>query len=152
MRPELGRGDYIRLLERFYGFYEPWEESMRSSDWLDGRRKTPLLAADLAFFGRHPAALPRCSELPRAANAAETVGVMYVLEGSTLGGQLLSRHFERLLSVRPGAGGTFFAGYGAGTGSMWRAFCERAERDGDALESVGPALQTFDILHGWLTA
>ena len=125
---------------------------MRGSDWLHEREKTPLLAADLAFFARDLAELPRCSELPSAATPAQVAGVMYVLEGSTLGGQLLSRHFERLLSVRPGAGGAFFAGYGARTGSMWRGFCERAERDGDVVESVGPALQTFDILHGWLTA
>ena len=53
--------------------------------------------------------------------------MFYVLEGSTLGSQLLAAHFERLLAVRPHEGGTFFSGYGAATGSMWRAFRERAD-------------------------
>lgn len=152
LRPDLDLARYVRLLERFYGFYEPWERSAGDSDWLEDRRKTPLLRSDLLYFEREPSALALCPELPGGGTAAEMAGVMYVLEGSTLGGQLLAKHFARTLSVRPGEGGSFFAGYGARTGAMWQAFRERAEREGDAHRSIAPALQTFDILHRWLAA
>ena len=151
LRPDLTLADYTALLERFWGFYEPWERAAAPSGLLSGREKTPLLRADLVYLGSDTARLPRCPELPPTRTAAEIVGAMYVLEGSTLGGQILSRHFERHLGVRTGEGASFFNGYADRTGSMWRSFREIAERNGDPEASIDPARQTFRILHQWLT-
>ena len=68
LRPDFGRSDLIRLLERFYGYYHPCEEQIGHlpqtvQTWLADRLKTPLLAADLKFFGytdQSLTALPRC--------------------------------------------------------------------------------------------
>lgn len=121
---------YRRRLEQFYGFYKPLEERMLAheswiSPWLDinERIKTPLLAADLRALGSAPtASLPMCGNLPEFDGAPECFGCLYVLEGSTLGGQVISRHLREKLNVTPGAGGLFFDGYGPRTGSMWQQF------------------------------
>lgn len=47
---------------------------------------------------------------------------LYVVEGSTLGGQLISRHLQQHLPVLQEAGCQFFQRYGRQAGPMWRAF------------------------------
>ena len=47
---------------------------------------------------------------------------MYVVEGSTLGGQYIAKHVERRFGFRGGSGNAYFRGYGERTGSMWRSF------------------------------
>ncbi len=49
------------------------------------------------------------------------LGCLYVLEGATLGGQVISRHLAKL-GIGPENGGRFFNGYGARTGEMWKSF------------------------------
>ncbi len=75
-----------------------------------------------------PAAGPAASlDAPAAAT-----GALYVLEGSTLGGQLIGRHIAgpaRLL----GATGCLLPGHGAAAGAMWAAFRTRLDAFGDDL-------------------
>jgi len=58
---------------------------------------------------------------------SEIVGMMYPLEGSTLGGQVISKHLRRNLGLTPDHGARFFHGYGDDTESFWSAFIEFAE-------------------------
>jgi heme oxygenase len=53
---------------------------------------------------------------------AAAVGAQYVLEGSSLGGQFLSRQLFDRLQLTPERGGAYFAAYGAATGRRWQAF------------------------------
>lgn len=152
---------YRRTLERFYGFYRPLEAELQatlacSAHGLDltERLKTSLLDADLrALGGAAPDRLPVCASRPVVTDAARCFGCLYVLEGSTLGGQLISRHVRQTLGVTPETGGRFFQGYGDRTGQMWQSF--RAAVTGFV---VSPALQdaavaaakdTFQKLHRW---
>lgn len=57
------------------------------SDWAQRRRSDDLIA-DLAELGRAPDAAPGAIDF---STRAETLGAIYVLEGSRLGGALLSR-------------------------------------------------------------
>jgi heme oxygenase len=50
-------------------------------------------------------------------------GVLYVIEGSTLGGQIIVRHLERNLGLTRESGARFFHGYGADTEAHWQEFC-----------------------------
>lgn len=58
------------------------------------------LAADIEQLGKHIPVLghptPLCV-LPPPTNIAEVVGMLYVLEGSRLGGAMIGRHIERVL-------------------------------------------------------
>jgi len=159
---------YRGILERFYGFYAPLEDHLwgviattRTFD-LAGRRKTPLLRADLESLtgGAGAASLPLCSDLPPHDTVAACFGCLYVMEGATLGGQVISRHVRQVLGVTPELGGRFFHGYGDCTGLMWCAFRDAfATRSGPLAASssslfpqeevVGAANATFRRLRVW---
>lgn len=127
--------DYRALLNRFYAVHAPLEHALAAAfDWrqlgwdFDGRRKSPLLFTDLKALGATPPtglALAAGAFCP--ATLAEAVGTLYVVEGSTLGGQMISRHFTQLLGLTPETGGKFFHGYGPATGNRWREYCQWAE-------------------------
>jgi heme oxygenase len=58
------------------------------------------------------------------------IGTLYVIEGATLGGQVISRHLYRHLGFSANAGARFFNGYGdeAATQQQWTLFCQFADR------------------------
>jgi len=153
---------YRHTLARFHGFYGPLEVGMQAAGgWADrgfdvgARWKTSLLEADLRSLGvEDPAALPICADLPPHANVAAAFGCLYVLEGATLGGQIINRALEKSLGITPDAGGSFFHGYGDRTGTMWRAFRAAltafAVAPCDQDEVVEAAKDTFSKLHRWV--
>ncbi len=135
MRPQLGLAEYRELLELMLGFYEPAET--RLSEALSGRtkealslherRKTPALRLDLSTLESelgetHP--LPPCARapLPTLNGDAELLGLMYVMEGATLGGQFLSKHLAASLPEAAREALAFYRGYGAQTGARWKDF------------------------------
>jgi heme oxygenase (biliverdin-IX-beta and delta-forming) len=119
---------YADLLERMLGFYRPVEEriapyaaALPGLDW-PGRRKVPLLLADLGAVGRAPGAPQAVAPLPAVGSADDALGVLYVLEGATLGGTLIARAARARLGVTPVTGCAFFTAYGSATAARWRAF------------------------------
>ena len=160
----LTRDEYRRTLERFYGFYRPLEAKLsEAGGWtqrgldLTERQKAPHLEADLRALGvAVPADLPVCADLPPHATPAAAFGCLYVMEGASLGGQIISRSIEKTLGVTPDTGGRFFHGYGDRTGPMWQAFrtalSEFAVTIAVEDEVVGAAKHTFEKLHRWLSA
>ncbi|GAA5142351.1 biliverdin-producing heme oxygenase [Prosthecobacter algae] len=159
------RTSYLKLLEGFFTLYEPLEQRLATAmDWsaegwdYEGRRKTPWLVEDLAALGLVPqdvAALSRCVDLPDIHCPAAAVGCLYVLEGSTLGGQVITRLLGQHLDIPPDQGGSFFAGYGPETVGRWREFGTWAEawstrHPQDHPAAVQAARQTFDVFARWL--
>lgn len=156
--------EYRRLLERFFGFYAPVEAIItavieRQSVAIDfaPRLKTPHLRADLSALGlnfEQIARLPICENLPVIETAAQFFGYLYVAEGSTLGGQIISRHFTQKLNISNDNGGAFFQAYGAETGMMWRGFQTAItafdEDETHENEIVAAAIETFETLRIWM--
>ena len=157
---------YRQMLTRLLGFYAPLEQRLAGADWSrialdpERRRKWPLLVADLRALALTDAqieALPRCDDLPEARSLADALGCLYVLEGATLGGQLVRRHVAARLGLGPQNGCAFFAAYGDAVGPMWREYQQRLATlvDSGAVEAdevVGAARRTFDALTRWLDA
>ena len=122
--------NYQYRLEQFYGFYKPVEDRIYADTGpmsahlaLAKRCKTPLLEADLRTLRQYPVEqLPQCFHLPRLVSVAECFGCMYVLEGATFGGAIISRHVQMKLGVTPTTSGRFFTGYAEQTGTMWHEF------------------------------
>lgn len=154
---------YARVLEAFFGYYAPLEPLLARTAGADGqavaidrREKLPLLIADLTVLGKTSAdleALPRCTELPRVAHASHALGVLYVLEGATLGGQIICRHLSKQLRIDAQSGAAFFSGYGERTRAMWADFSQHVDRS-SSLETpalLGAAVETFDTLETWLS-
>ncbi|MET0272136.1 MAG: biliverdin-producing heme oxygenase [Phenylobacterium sp.] len=116
-------GERRALVEGFHSFHADLEAA--AAPWLSGlhglefeaRRRTPHLERDLAHYGRSPSAV--ASGLA-ADGVAAALGLMYVAEGSTLGGQVIRRHVET--SGGDMAGLSFLDPYGRETGPRWRGF------------------------------
>lgn len=162
--PELPRSDYRDFLHLFFGYYEPLETRLLAQpcwkalgfDYTE-RRKTPRLAQDLMALGDTADALKslaRCQNLPSLSTPGQALGCLYVIEGATLGGQIITRRLEAGLGLTPASGASFFSGYGAQTGSRWKDFCAMLEANtGRACrpeDILGGALQTFETLGQWL--
>ncbi len=154
-------GSYGALLQRFYGFYAPFEDRLKANDWslpgidLTPRFKCPWLAQDLESLGLGSADnVPFCKDLPDLSTASSIWGSMYVLEGSTLGGQIISRIIEKNLGITSEAGARFFHGYGARTGEMWTEFGSALTAYANNLASqeaiIVAAQETFRKLQLWL--
>lgn len=158
------RDGYRSVLARFYGFYAPVEAALSSVEGLSlalgdlaARWKTGLIARDLATLGlsaRELPALPRCADIPALPDVAHAFGCLYVLEGATLGGQIIARQIVRALGVAADCGGAFFCGYNQETGLMWRSFgaglaayATTSEREAMMLLT---ARETFCAFDRWL--
>jgi heme oxygenase (biliverdin-IX-beta and delta-forming) len=151
---------HLALLRGFHGFIRPWETAVLRSPHaalLAGREKAPLLAADLEHFGLSPAdidALPLCEELPGTDTLPDVLGSLYVIEGSTLGGQMISRHLESTLGLRDGRGYRYFQSYGAAVPARWNDFKKNllahSSPDNDG-RIIASAANTFELLHRWFS-
>ena len=160
LRMHVSLEQYRLLVPRFFGFCVEWEprvaKVIADEEFFGPRRKLHLLRKDLealGYDGPAIAALPRCSSLPPLGNLAEAMGSLYVLEGSTLGGQVISRRLERSLGLSGGLGYAFFRSYGREVNAMWRDFGERLAGVSSPLTedaSVQSAQVTFTRLHAWL--
>ncbi|MGZ0782334.1 biliverdin-producing heme oxygenase [Pseudomonas saponiphila] len=154
---------YQRLIQAYYGFYQPLEAALHASGLIpqgydtQQRLKTPTLFADLRALGLDAAsieALPRCEHLPPLASAGACLGVLYVLEGATLGGQILRREMARRLDLDADNGGAFLDVYGAATGRRWKDFLDYLGRMPDDASTrrhvVSAAQSTFACFERWL--
>jgi len=156
MQESLTKEDYKDLLLKFYRFYRPVEEKLATLDWdkvgysFERRRKVPKLEEDLRFLGAGEdlAKLEAWDRIPAINDHADGLGVLYVLEGATLGGQIINRHLRERLGVEPGAGASFFSGYGPKTGEMWKEFGQTvqtfAETNGGRERMIDSARAAFD--------
>lgn len=152
---------YSCLLERFLGIYLPLEEKIGHYPQLveygyrmNERRKTPTLMRDLASLGissQKIESLPQCPiEELRSTGAA--LGCAYVLEGSTLGGQVITRMIQANARGLPTG---FFNVYGSRTRDRWLEFTgtlrayETARHEFTDVEEG--ANSTFESFAQWLT-
>jgi heme oxygenase len=156
---------YLQLLSRLFGFYTPLETQIEtnlraqlSEAGLNERKKSHLLVADLQHLGLNRSQieqLPLCNQLPQIASTAQVFGCLYVLEGATLGGQIIRKEALRQLGFTAENGCSFFAGYGDRTMTMWRSFGESAEafvtRHPDSEDAVvSTAKDTFVRFGEWV--
>ena len=157
MQPNLDRATYVDCLGKWYGVIAAWEEQASSfaPDWLLPllltRSRRPLLALDLAWFGVL-APLGR-SALPSLRDLPSLLGAMYVIEGSSLGGQIIARHVETALFLTPGQGDSFFRGHGSQTGPLWKEFCEmlKTQVPDDQTDTViASAKRMFATVRFWM--
>lgn len=168
MSPALTRETYARIVAGFYGFYRGWEDRAAQAiaaaggpiDMFEARRKAETLACDLRSLGwsaDQVRTVPVCAsaDLPPTESFADVLGTWYVLEGSTQGGQIISKRLEEQLGLRDGVGYAYFRGAGPETMSRWRAFKSMldAAMTADAHASVvASASTTFERLSHWLSA
>ena len=157
LKPQLerlsGKDQYGRLLRRFYGFYHPVQQlalqkiSPLTLHDKESRNTSELILKDLQSMGFSIENIPLSDELPSLENEAEAMGVMYVLEGSNLGGKIIRKMLltNSLLDVSDDSV-NFFNGYGEDTRTKWLSFLDGLETQDDhetVLRSARSGFQTF---------
>ncbi len=151
---------YRAALVSLYGFirgWEAWSELNAPGElhaMLSERRRSHFLEADLLYFGEYPST---CHYMPADKNFADKagfLGAMYVIEGSSLGGQYIACHVEKVLNLTAGQGDAYFRGYGERTGSMWREFQQvlAAVPEDEAEAVIAAAKNTYEAFGKWLIA
>ena len=169
MDAHLSRSDYQRHLEKMWAFWAAlagelgrWAGAFEAAGFaLDLPTSLGLLEADLKFLGRVDIrAVPPLSPsgTPILDTEGKAWGALYVVEGSALGGQVLTRELGPRLGLTERAGLAFLSRGGASPGARWRAFGTaleaRARTEDEAGRSgiVEGARATFDGLRAWLRA
>jgi heme oxygenase len=165
MREDFTLDEYLKLLSRFYSFYKSFEEKLSSAIKEFGvefnhheRLNTPKLIADLTNLGIAESEISKIDSfenLPKLDSAERVFGALYVIEGSTLGGQVISRHLKQKFDLDETNGAAFFSGYGKETGKMWNGFREAvtafAEKSSNHEEIIAGANETFEKIGKALT-
>jgi heme oxygenase (biliverdin-IX-beta and delta-forming) len=147
------REHYARVLQVFDAFLARWEPAVAAAlptargEWLQARSRRPFLRHDLQALGAD--SLDAAIDLPAFARPPAAWGSLYVIEGSALGGQVITRHLAEA-GLHRGNGAAYFHGWGDATGGMWREFRALLEAElagpGDIAQACSAACDTFDLL------
>lgn len=153
---------YANVVRGFREFLAEWEPRVhdalpgRLRGWYEARRRAPFAAEDLEHLGLLAPSMTAAParEAVRALplrSVPEVFGSLYVIEGSALGGQVITPMLQRHLGLTPGQGASYFHGFGERTGAMWRDFrlvaADEVGDDEDALHAAcDSARRTFDAL------
>ena len=168
------RNLYRNLLNAFAGFYREIEKELSFFQhqlstygiYLEERLKLKMILMDLKSlekdfigeeqsednFGPHRIKI-QIKAQKKINNIHQAMGTLYVLEGSTLGAQIIYSQLIKHQMIGPqGEGGRFFLAYGQNTSQKWNQF--KAALDTFALEDrcllLKAAQETFEDLRDYL--
>lgn len=120
--------EYVKLLQIFYGFFGALEKKIKQyiskeqlPDYTE-RRKTESIANDIKIMAGTIPEKAKEPELPEIKDNLQALGALYVIEGSTLGGKIISQMMVKQLNLPDNKGVSFFSGYGSDTERMWNSF------------------------------
>lgn len=160
MKSMRSANDYVELLRIFYSYFGGLEQQIKPyiniatlPDHND-RRKTVAIADDLATLGGKLPDVAVGEELPAINNELEALGALYVIEGSTLGGKIISQMLQKHLNITDGSGLSFFNGYGDNTQQMWDVFKTNlnnaVKTPADEAVVLNAANETFSKFKQWI--
>ena len=145
-------GDYVLLLTRMLAFHRAADTSLRDPRWarswteigieLVAHERAGLIERDLLDLR----AAPQSVTTPplELESFAEALGCLYVVEGSSLGGQLIAPSIVRVLGSVPTA---YYSGTGRQHPAPWRslqaALSKYSELHSDHDGVVDGAIKTF---------
>lgn len=117
---------------------------------IESRRKLAMIEKDLNFI--NAPIQKKESIFDDTYSVAFALGILYVVEGSSLGGRFLMKNINAVLADR--ATTNYFAGYGKHTGSSWKQFLDYlndyVDRKDCAEETISGAIYGFKAIHAQL--
>ncbi|BFU90574.1 MAG: hypothetical protein NTAFB01_17610 [Nitrospira sp.] len=167
-RPNFDVHHYRRLLQGFWGFYQPLERKLAvladhnlPSSYSQRQCKAPRLKQDLLSLGvteTDIAALPLCGRLPATPTLPQVFGVLYVIDGAALGERIVATHSGGdKLGISPSQGGSFFSSLNASYDPLFDTWWQdliamtEAVKDPDFQDMViQSAMDTLDCFERWL--
>jgi heme oxygenase len=156
--------DYIKVLERLYGFVSVAEKVIESQiddrcvalDY-PNRTRVKHLANDLVFLGRSEDSLeqlPCFDSVSRLTTLPDALGCIYLFEGSRLGGLVLSKALKEHFGFQNFQGYSYFASNGVDVPAMWASFKDFMENyvqtQGGGDEIIVATKNGFASLNEWL--
>ncbi len=153
------REAYAGILKIFYGYFKGIESQLDAQ--LSGhvvpaynkRRKSKLILDDLESM-EMSSEFAMANDLPVLSTIPRALGAMYVLEGSTLGGRVITKMLQQTLQFGDTKHLQFFSGYGDQTEMMWGSFLEtlisHATDEHTQNEIVNSATETFVKFKTWI--
>ena len=128
MEGTLDKTRYTVLLYTLYHFYHALESRIQQHDFwhhtsfdIARRMKSGWLLHDIHFFGIHYYAKPSiAASLPDITSIEALLGVLYVIEGSTLGGTVIAKQLEKQYGYTLESGARFYHGYGKESKAFWQ--------------------------------
>ena len=126
LQPPLRRERFILVLQGFLAFHRVWEPRtaavLEHHRVLEPRSRIALIEHDLEALGAAGSSRADAPfDLAFLSGVSQAWGSLYVMEGSTLGGQFISKAL-RGRDWAPDAGLTYFNPYGRRTAAMWAGF------------------------------
>ena len=163
-RPDFDRAAYLRWLELMCGFYRRVDGAVAASGFVTHtgwayRARCALIEDDMRLLAaRMPIDPPDPQEvlapLAGLSQIAGVAGMLYVVEGSALGGKVLLNVLARNAAVTADAGASFFAPHGDQPQRCWANYVALLERlCGSAAwerSAVDGAETTFNTLQAWI--
>lgn len=162
---DANQAGFRRYLGKLLGFHAPLELDLASVRGLaelglelDARAKTPALRADLAALGldaRALGGLAWCTYTPVLGDVPSALGALYVVEGATLGGQVLFHELSTRLPETARVASRYLRVYGDQTGARWQSFVRTLgalEGDLSLKAAEETAVATFEAFETWLFA
>ncbi|MES2629791.1 MAG: biliverdin-producing heme oxygenase [Bacteroidota bacterium] len=125
MSPSVSTADYILYLQTVYSLHKAVEEQVFQHlaalvPDIASRTKTPAIQADLEALNEPLSGEAPVFDTGLPSDAAYNLGMLYVSEGSTLGGQYILKHIRSILGEQTPV--NFLNIYGDRTGSTWKNF------------------------------
>ncbi|OQD41900.1 hypothetical protein BUL40_13685 [Croceivirga radicis] len=148
--------DYGKLLERLFLFYNPLESKVHQYidqailPDIEKRKHTQWILKDLKALN-YTVNTSTESKTQQITSTAYAVGVLYVMEGSTMGGQIISKMLKKQLGANTST--YYFDSYSDETMDMWLSFknsIAQYETHLDKEEVFKGANETFSSLKEWL--
>jgi len=128
MNPEVTNSEYALYLRLMYDVVKDAEDNIFPAvasviTDLEERNKAYLLEKDLKALGNFTenSSKPVSGSLNNP-SMAFALGIMYVIEGSSLGGRVILKNINAALGHDIENGAAYFGGYGGQTGSYWKNF------------------------------
>ena len=158
----IGLTDYTALMRKFHGFYGALDTAVadvtgQSSCDYSYARRGDILAQDLVDLGldvRDVQANPQCLALHDVVTPASLGGVLYVIEGATLGAAQIDRAAQKILSPTRATGRNFWASSRAQGKMRWAAMTRMLQELDAQNHPRAPLIQgatgTFQALADWL--
>ena len=147
--------DYVKFITATYQILVPLEKKLNTI-FLENpeihfqmKNKSPLLLSDLNSCGVSLSQLSFSSFLPEVSSVAQAFGALYVIEGSALGGQFLTKKLTSLYGSRLENSLSYLRGEGLKTFPLWKEFLGKLENycgENEERKSlvVQSAIKTFE--------
>lgn len=158
------RQSYLRWLDLMNGFYRVVDRTVDRSSFITECSwhyavRCELIAQDLAYLADRAPEEPAdttgiLGPLQTIRTSGEVAGMLYVVEGSSLGGKVLLAVLGKSAGVTATAGASFFAPNGNNPQPRWSEYVQLLKnltsKPGNERDVLHGAKTTFTVLHDWI--